>query len=205
MKTLTLRAHQKSLKLTCTISPEVPEQAIGDVHRLRQIIVNLIGNAIKFTEKGNVGIEVVAEPAEQAKVQLHFIVRDTGIGVPEEQQKLIFKPFTQADGSTARKFGGTGLGLTISKRLVEMMSGRIWLESTVGQGSAFHFTASFGVGRVVRMPHSSGSGALAGPGGPDMDDNTTPGTNGRLRSFWRRTIRSTRNTRRAFWKSGGIV
>ena len=181
MKTLTLRAHQKSLKLTCTISPEVPEQAIGDVHRLRQIIVNLIGNAIKFTEKGNVGIEVVAEPAEQAKVQLHFIVRDTGIGVSEEQQKLIFKPFTQADGSTARKFGGTGLGLTISKRLVEMMSGRIWLESTVGQGSAFHFTASFGAGRVVRMPHSSGSGALAGPGGLEMDDNTTPGTNGRLR------------------------
>jgi signal transduction histidine kinase/ActR/RegA family two-component response regulator len=142
IKTLALRAHQKGLELTCDIPPDVPEQVVGDLTRLRQILINLIGNAIKFTERGEVGLRIEVDSRTPDGLRLHFVVTDTGVGIPPEKLKLIFDAFSQADGSTARKFGGTGLGLTISSRLVELLGGAIWVESALGRGSSFHFTAS---------------------------------------------------------------
>jgi PAS domain S-box-containing protein len=144
LKTLALRAHEKSLALNYQVRPEVPETLVGDAGVLRQIVVNLVGNAIKFTERGAVSVRVERESEEEGRVCLHFRVEDTGIGIPVESQTRIFEAFSQADSSTTRRYGGTGLGLTISRRLVEMMGGRIWLESTPGKGSAFHFTAWMG-------------------------------------------------------------
>jgi signal transduction histidine kinase/DNA-binding response OmpR family regulator len=141
LKTLALRADQKGLELLCEIAPDVPEIVRGDSSRLRQVVVNLVGNAIKFTEKGEVALKVALESENGAERILRFTVSDTGIGIAPEKQKLIFDPFAQADSSTTRKYGGTGLGLTISVRLVAMMDGKIWLESEVGRGSHFHFTA----------------------------------------------------------------
>jgi len=143
LKTLALRADEKGLELLCEISPEVPPFIVGDPNRLRQIILNLIGNALKFTEKGEVVIKVHAKFLEDRSSTLHFTVRDTGIGIAAEKLESVFESFSQADSSTTREFGGTGLGLTISRRLLEMMGGRIWAESTPGKGSCFHFTASF--------------------------------------------------------------
>ena len=122
---------------------------IGDLSRLRQIIVNLIGNAIKFTESGAVGLSIEVDSRTPAEIRLHFVVSDTGVGIAPEKQKLIFEAFSQADGSTARKFGGTGLGLSICSQLVELMGGKIWVESALGQGSSFHFTAVLGAGNPV--------------------------------------------------------
>lgn len=144
MKSLAIRAHRKGLELACHVAPGVPEFVEGDRFRLRQILINLVGNAIKFTEAGEVVVEVTCEACTDEVVLLHFVVRDTGIGIPPEKQALIFEAFEQADESMARRFQGTGLGLTISSRLVELMQGRIWVESEVGQGSRFHFTAQFG-------------------------------------------------------------
>ena len=127
------------------MAPEIPEVVKGDSTRLRQIIVNLVGNAIKFTSEGEVALRVQAQDKDDQDLILHFSVSDTGIGIPPEKQKVIFDPFTQADTSTTRRFGGTGLGLTISSRLVEMMNGKIWVESQVGSGAQFHFTACLGV------------------------------------------------------------
>jgi signal transduction histidine kinase/CheY-like chemotaxis protein/ligand-binding sensor domain-containing protein len=140
LKLLAPRADQKGTELTCDIRPEVPEVVVADPARLRQILMNLVGNAIKFTPRGQVALEVSVESRTGDHVLLHFAVRDTGIGIAAEKQKLIFEAFTQADGSTSRTFGGTGLGLTISSRLVSMMGGRIWVESELGKGSCFHFT-----------------------------------------------------------------
>ncbi len=137
IKTLAFRAQQKGLELTCDIRPEVPERVVGDLNRLRQIIINLIGNAIKFTEHGEVGHRIAIDSRTPEQLQLHFVVTDSGDGIAVEKQKLIFDALSQADGSTARKFGGTGLGLTISSRLVELMGGKIWVESTFGHGSSF--------------------------------------------------------------------
>ncbi len=175
MKPLALRAHQKNLELTCDIRPELPEQIIADPTRLRQIIVNLVGNAIKFTEQGEVGLEVSMEPrgVNQGSIQLHFTVRDTGIGIAPDKQKIVFEAFSQVDGSAARKFEGTGLGLTISARLVEMMHGRIWVESSLGKGSSFHFTARVGVACLevgfepLERIHVAGLSVLI------VDDNAT--------------------------------
>ena len=116
----------------------------GDATRLRQVVLNLIGNAIKFTDKGEVALKVQLASETGVDSIFHFIVSDTGIGIPEEKQKLIFSAFSQADASTTRKYGGTGLGLTISTRLVEKMGGKIWVESEVGRGTQFHFTAADG-------------------------------------------------------------
>ncbi len=146
---LAVRAQQKGLELTCNIHPEVPDSVIGDLSRLRQILVNLIGNAIKFTESGAVGLSVEVDSRMPAEILLHFVVSDTGVGIALEKQKLIFDAFSQADGSTARKFGGTGLGLSICSQLVELMGGKIWVESALGHGSSFHFTAVLGVGNPV--------------------------------------------------------
>jgi signal transduction histidine kinase/DNA-binding response OmpR family regulator len=151
LKPLALRAQQKGLELLYDVRPEVPEDIVADPTRLAQIVINLLGNAIKFTSQGEVELSVQAENVQADRAVLHFLVRDTGIGIPAEKQKLIFEAFAQADGSTSRRFGGTGLGLAISSRLVEMMGGRIWVESHPGQGSCFHFTAQ--VGRAASQEH----------------------------------------------------
>ena len=143
LKPLAFRAQQKGLELCLEISPAVPDILQGDPGRLQQVIINLLGNAIKFTEQGEVVLTVERQSEDLGNLCLHFSVRDTGIGIPPEKQQVVFEPFAQADGSTKRKFSGTGLGLTICSRLVEMMGGKIWLESEVGKGSTFHFTACF--------------------------------------------------------------
>ncbi len=135
IKTLAARAEEKKLELACHILPGVPVDVVGDSGRLRQVLVNLIGNAIKFTNEGEVVVRVETEERTPEDVLLHFIIRDTGIGIPVEKQALIFEAFAQADGSTTRKYGGTGLGLAISAQLVELMQGRIWVESPVDCGS----------------------------------------------------------------------
>ena len=136
LRVLALRADQKGIELTCDIRQEVPEVVVADPARLRQIIINLVGNAIKFTPAGEVDLEVDVLSRTEAHALLHFMVRDTGIGIAPEKQKVIFEAFSQADGSTTRLFGGSGLGLTISSRLVSMMSGRMWVESELGKGAA---------------------------------------------------------------------
>ncbi len=146
---LASRAHSKGLELLFYVEPDVPEELIGDPVRLKQILINLIGNAIKFTEKGQVSVTVKKIKEEEGRVTIQFSVEDTGIGIPEEKREKIFEEFTQADTSTTRKYGGTGLGLSICKYLVEMMGGKIWVESEVGVGSVFHFTAVFDVAKSV--------------------------------------------------------
>src|SRR5581483_750982 len=187
LRTLALRGHQQGLEVAYQVAPDVPDRLIGDLARLRQVLVNLVGNAIKFTEAGEVVVNVKSEirnPKSEAnpksevrmpqtpnevvsdlgpsdlgiasdfgfrasdfspEVLLHFEVKDTGIGIPADKLDVIFRPFEQADNSRARRYGGTGLGLTISARLVALMGGRIWVESAPGRGSTFHFTASFGL------------------------------------------------------------
>ncbi len=144
MKPLTIRAEQKGLVLQWSVDPDVVDLVTGDPIRLRQIVVNLVGNAIKFTSAGAVTISVRKESQGDGYIEARFSVKDTGIGIPHEKQKEIFSSFTQADNSTTRKYGGTGLGLTISRRLAEMLGGRIWVESEPGKGSAFHFTVRLG-------------------------------------------------------------
>ncbi len=146
-KSLAVRAAQKQLELVLELAPDVPNRLLGDPDRLRQILVNLVGNAIKFTSQGEVIIRVAVAsgPPTQSDYTLHFSVADTGIGIPPSKQHSIFEAFSQADVSTTRQFGGTGLGLSISAKLVDMMQGKIWLESEPGVGSTFHFTATFPV------------------------------------------------------------
>ncbi len=141
LKPLGMRADQKGLELTADIRAEVPDHLIGDPLRLRQILINLTDNAIKFTSKGDVTLRVAVESVTEEAHCLHFSVTDSGIGIPAEKQALIFEAFAQADGTTTRTYGGTGLGLAIAVQLVQQMGGRIWVESTVGQGTTFHFTA----------------------------------------------------------------
>jgi signal transduction histidine kinase len=154
------QAQPKGLALVCKVRLGVPQVIVGDPLRLRQILINLVGNAIKFTEKGQITIWVETEQTSKDDCLLHFTVQDTGIGIPKDKQKVIFEAFSQADGSATRKYGGTGLGLTISSQLVEMMHGRIWVESESGRGSRFHFTARFG------LPTSSA------PGGPATESES---------------------------------
>jgi len=149
MKALAVRAHNKSLELAFHLSPQVPDTIVGDRYRLRQIIVNLVGNAIKFTDKGEVVLDVQVESQSEKDVLLHFVVRDTGIGIPGNKQKQIFQAFEQVDESMARRFSGTGLGLAIASRLINLMRGRIWVTSEVDQGSEFHFTAHFELTREI--------------------------------------------------------
>jgi len=145
IRPLAVRAHQKNLELICDVAPEVPQVLVGDPGRLRQIIANLVGNAIKFTESGHVVLAANVADHSPAGAVVHLEVSDTGIGIPAEKLDLIFEPFSQADGSTTRRFGGTGLGLTISAKLIELMGGKLWAESVVGVGSTFHATARFGI------------------------------------------------------------
>ncbi len=151
LKTLALRADEKGLELLCEVAPEVPEVVRGDSTRLRQIVINLVGNAIKFTDKGEIAVKVQIESKDNGDCICRFTVADTGIGIPENKRELIFAPFSQADTSTTRKYGGTGLGLTISTRLVRMMGGRIWVESEMGRGSQFHFTVRLGAAEAKEI------------------------------------------------------
>lgn len=137
------QASHKHLSVTAAVAPDVPEVIVGDSGRLRQVLVNLLGNGIKFTNEGRVDLYVAVKGLEADGVTLQFTVRDTGIGIAPDKLDVVFQPFSQADESMTRKFGGTGLGLTISSRLVRMMRGEIWVESELGKGSAFHFTARF--------------------------------------------------------------
>jgi two-component system, sensor histidine kinase and response regulator len=148
LKPLALRAHQKGLEIICDIAPEVPAGVVGDPTRIQQVLTNLVGNALKFTDRGHVFISVREDARAPGRTRLHFSVADTGIGIPSEKHATIFEAFRQADGSTTRRFGGTGLGLTISATLVALMGGRIWVESEPGAGSTFHFTVSLDVGEA---------------------------------------------------------
>ncbi len=203
LKPLALRAHKKGLELAQDVRGDVPDGLIGDPHRLRQVLINLAGNAVKFTEKGEVVVSVSLDPeatemgrqgdgetrrqgeqksGEQGDsvslspclpVSLSFEVRDTGVGIPPDKVRSVFDPFVQADGSMTRKYGGTGLGLSISRRLVEMMGGRIWVESEVGRGSTFHFTARFGVAPAGPEEAPASPAALEGLSALIVDDNAT--------------------------------
>jgi signal transduction histidine kinase/DNA-binding response OmpR family regulator len=173
VKAFALRAAEKAIELTCEVHPDVPSMVRADAGRLRQVVTNLLGNALKFTAHGEVGLRVVKEAAWDNHLELHFIVSDTGIGIPVEKQKLIFDAFSQADTSMSRRYGGTGLGLTISSRLVQLMGGRIWVESEPGRGSSFHFTAA-----LEALPEEHGGGAteidsLRGIRILVVDDNAT--------------------------------
>jgi signal transduction histidine kinase/CheY-like chemotaxis protein/ligand-binding sensor domain-containing protein len=156
LKTCALRANEKGLELLCDIAPTMPQMVLGDPGRLRQIILNLLSNAIKFTNSGEVALKAEVERMEQEELIIRFTVSDTGIGIPLEKQKSIFSPFTQADSSTTRKYGGTGLGLTISARLTAMMGGRIWLESEIGRGTSFRFIV-----RMQALENTTESGIIA--------------------------------------------
>ena len=172
LRSLAFRAHEKGLELACDIDPDVPDGLIGDPVRIRQILLNLVNNAIKFTAAGEVELRLKREPTDSAAIGLHFIVRDTGIGIPADKQQAIFEAFSQADGSTTRRFGGTGLGLTISQRLAQAMHGRIWVESEPGRGSEFHFTVALplsGEPKIAATPEPS----LAGVPVLIVDDNKT--------------------------------
>ena len=171
VKTLAAEAHQKGLELSCGLGPRVPEMVVGDRFRLRQILLNLLSNAIKFTEKGEVVVRVEAYERGSETVRLHFQVTDTGIGIPKDKLRVIFEAFSQADGSWTRKYGGTGLGLTISLRLVNMMGGEMWVDSESGRGSTFHFTGEFGLeGQTVPVRQHSD---LQGLPVLVVDDNAT--------------------------------
>jgi PAS domain S-box-containing protein len=174
MDVLVPKASQKGLELSCNVLPDVPDELIGDPDRLRQVILNLAGNAVKFTECGDIVIHVQSELLGPEVVSLHFTVTDTGIGIANDKLELIFDAFSQADGSTTRKYGGTGLGLSISAQLVQMMDGEIWVDSRPEIGSAFHFTTSFGLpqnvitlSQQIRAPELSDLPILI------VDDNPT--------------------------------
>src|SRR6185295_12358627 len=139
LKPLAVKMQEKRLVFTTTVAPEVPDNLVGDWSRLEQVLINLVGNALKFTDRGSVSVNLSVDDRAETSMLLHFAVIDTGIG--PNRQAEIFEAFTQADGSTTRRYGGTGLGLTISRTLVELMGGRIWLESAPGRGTTFHFTA----------------------------------------------------------------
>jgi two-component system CheB/CheR fusion protein len=142
------------------VDPQIPDALIGDENRIRQVLLNLVGNAIKFTDEGSVRVAVGMKPGPDCSLVAHFTVRDTGPGIPPEKQQIIFEPFRQADGSTTRRYGGSGLGLAISTGLVDIMGGRIWLESEEGQGSAFHFTAPFTLGETIVPKRSTAPAAV---------------------------------------------
>jgi PAS domain S-box-containing protein len=174
LKPLAFGAHEKGVELVCAVAPSAPTRLVGDPGRLGQILVNLVGNAIKFTDRGEVALLVETTPAGRDEVELTFAVRDTGIGIAADKVPLIFDPFTQADSSTTRRFGGTGLGLAITRRLVELMGGRIWVESEHGRGSTFHFS--------VRLKAAAGPSLESAAGDPAefdgmpvlvVDDNAT--------------------------------
>jgi len=169
LRTLAFRAHEKNLELICRLDPKIPATLIGDDNRLRQILLNLVGNALKFTAKGEVLVSAELESETDEGLVLHFVVSDTGIGIAPEREKAIFDPFTQVEASSTRKYGGAGLGLSICARLVDLMHGRIWVESQQGEGSHFHFTAR--LNRTTKAPGQDSGRQLAGLRVLIVDDN----------------------------------
>jgi two-component system, sensor histidine kinase and response regulator len=172
LKPLSVRADQKGLELMADIPSDVPDHLVGDPMRLRQILINLTDNAIKFTRRGEVVVKVINQAAPNGESHLHFSVSDTGIGIPLEKRAAIFEAFAQADGSTTRTYGGSGLGLSIASRLIQKMHGKIWIESKVGEGTTFHFTAQLGVSdaRAPAVNHADPRD-LAGLRALVVDDN----------------------------------
>jgi signal transduction histidine kinase/DNA-binding response OmpR family regulator len=174
LKTIAVRADEKELELLCEVAAEMPEFVRGDANRLRQIVINLVGNAIKFTDAGEVGLKAQVQAEDGGDRLLHFIVSDTGIGIPAEKREAIFAPFSQADSSTTRKYGGTGLGLTISARLAVMMGGAMWVESEEGKGSRFHFTIHVSTAEAkVKVSSAAPPEILRGVKVLVVDDNRT--------------------------------
>ena len=173
MSALAVRAHGKGLELALEIHPDVPEDLIGDLGRLRQVIINLAGNAVKFTEHGEVVVRIDVESRDDAGVRLRFAVSDTGIGIPKDKQHAVFEAFQQADTSITREFGGTGLGLAIASRIVALMGGRIGVESEPGLGSTFHFTAHFAVAPIVKKDDAASHADVRGMPVLVVDDNAT--------------------------------
>lgn len=173
MHTFGLRAAEKGVELTYLVPPDVPDTLLGDPGRLRQIIINLVGNALKFTDRGEIVVAVTVESQNDSQVELHFVVSDTGIGIPLDKQQQIFEAFSQADSSTTRRYGGTGLGLTISMQLVKLMNGHLWVESEVGKGSQFHFTVRFGISPEAPTSSWLRVESLAGLPVLVVDDNDT--------------------------------
>ncbi len=173
VEVLAEKAHSKLLELNCSIAHEVPRRLRGDPGRLRQVLLNLLGNAVKFTPQGEVTLEVIPSRTWDESVELRFTIRDTGIGLSDSARASLFQPFVQADASTTRKYGGTGLGLGISRRLVEMMHGEISVESQPGQGSTFSFTATFGRGAAAETPLPHPLESLEGRKVLIVDDNST--------------------------------
>jgi CheY-like chemotaxis protein len=161
VRLLAPRAAEKGLELACRIAPAVPDVVVGDPGRLRQVILNLVGNAVKFTDTGEVILDVAVDQLTPDEASLRFRVTDTGIGIAQDKLWDIFGPFVQADASTTRRYGGTGLGLTISAQLVELMGGRIWIESELGTGSRFHFVAHFGLPPTPVAPRTPGTATFA--------------------------------------------
>ncbi len=196
LKSLAVRANERGLELICDIGTDVPQFVIGDPIRLTQIVVNLVGNAIKFTDRGEIVLAVRKQSQDAQQACLQFTVKDTGVGIPQEKQRMIFEAFTQADGSSTRKYGGTGLGLTISSQLVGMMGGQIWVESEPGQGSTFGFTAYFETQEVPELElvrfYLEGVRILA------VDDNVTSlRTLEELLNHWGAEVTAVENPRTA--------
>jgi signal transduction histidine kinase/CheY-like chemotaxis protein len=173
LKPMAVRAHEKRLELMIDVASDVPDSVLGDPNRLRQVLVNLVGNALKFTEAGEVLVRVTCESSTPQSASLHFAVLDTGIGIAPDKQQSIFQPFTQADGSTTRRYGGTGLGLSISGQLIALMGGRLWVESREGIGSAFQFSLTLPVSTSAVTPRAAGPVELAGLAAIVVDDNPT--------------------------------
>jgi signal transduction histidine kinase/CheY-like chemotaxis protein len=173
LKALAVRAQQKGLELACDVQSDVPDRLLGDPGRLRQILLNLVGNAIKFTEEGEVVVEGGIESRGKRELVLRFAVRDTGIGIPKEQQGKVFEAFAQADSSTTRRYGGTGLGLAIASELVGLMGGKLWMESTIGVGSTFHFTARFALPQAGEREGRQMQQDFSGTRVLVVDDNAT--------------------------------
>src|SRR5664279_1690259 len=173
VKAFAHRAAEKGIEMLCEAGPGVPAMVQADPARLRQVITNLLGNALKFTERGEVCLRVVKESQTGDACQLHFTLSDTGIGIPPEKQKLIFEAFSQADASTARKYGGTGLGLSICSRLVQIMGGKIWVQSEPGKGSRFHFTVAVKAVSPEMADVASGPDPLAGVSILVLESNAT--------------------------------
>jgi hypothetical protein len=147
LRPLMLKAEEKGLQFITDVDGAVPDELVADARRLQQVLTNLVGNAMKFTERGSISVRVESEDGSDREATLRFTVTDTGIGIPPDRQNAIFEAFTQADGSTTRRYGGTGLGLTISRSLVAMMGGRLWVDSAPSRGTTFHFTVKVGIGR----------------------------------------------------------
>ena len=173
MKSLAMDAHRKSLELAFHVDADVPQSLLGDSVRLRQVLVNLTANAVKFTAKGEVVVNAGVESRDETELKVHFSVHDSGVGIPVETQRRLFRPFEQADSSTTRQYGGTGLGLAISRKIVELMGGEIWIESTPGEGSTFHFTARLGIASDPEQLSFQSTPDLGGIPVLIIDDNAT--------------------------------